>query len=158
MMEAPTAVLREEHREIRKLLLELALALEPLRQEVVRFDLLSLTTLLERHRRKEEEEFFPSLSPALAASVEVLKRDHDVENVYLEEAWAFFAAYESDPQFLGSLVDSVRRLIAWFRDHLWKEEHFIFDVVERKGSAEGSGPFGEASHRVQGRGNQPQSG
>ncbi len=133
-----TRHLLEDHREIKRLLGEMENALEPTDLKRIGDIVDRLEPLVELHRRKEEEIFLPALARCMfdhPKPLAAVTHDHGVEETYLEEVKSFLTVME-DVSFLKPLVDACRSLVQFFRDHLWKEESFIFPCAERSLSDE----------------------
>lgn len=133
-MKAAVRHLVEEHHAVQALLDDLEKALDPLDLEGMARQVEDLDDLLARHRRKEEAVLFPALVRLSAMKEEPLAtaaREHDLEEVYVEETKAFLAVARENTAFAGPLVEACRALILFYRDHLWKEENFVFPWADR---------------------------
>jgi hemerythrin-like domain-containing protein len=124
----------EDHRAVLAALEDLEGALEPLDLPRIRRDASLLADLLPRHRRKEETVVFPALAGKEffhRTALETASREHGLEETYLEEVLAFLRVATEDERYAGPLVEACRSMILFFRDHLWKEEHFVFPCIDR---------------------------
>lgn len=125
--------LTAEHRELERLLTALDRSLEPLDAEGVHRAADDLARALSLHRRKEEE-LFPVLrahSVVHPDALATIEHEHSLEQTIISEIRTVAKASIEDPSFTRSLVENARRMIVLLKDHMWREEQFIFGWAER---------------------------
>ena len=129
-----TEVLVREHAQIRALLDDLERAVLPTDLDAISHIVAELDTLVNLHRRKEEQCLFPALKRCVAfpsQPLDLTTHEHGLEGVYLSEVRSFALTARHDPTFLPALEDACNWLIILLRDHLWKEEKFLFPCAEK---------------------------
>ena len=140
---SPTETLEAEHRLIQRVvatMAQIADAVEqgrvvevPVLRELVRF----LKTFGDEcHHAKEETALFPMLElkgvPLAGCPVAVLHNDHLKGRVLVGELSDAIEAYAAeDRSGRRSVIPALRALVAFYPDHIWKEDYLLFPLARK---------------------------
>lgn len=133
-MKTISEILMKEHRQLDFLQGQLEAAAEAADiAESVRV-IEALDESLYAHRGKEENLLFPALRWCAVVhpiALETVAREHGTEQKLVDEVKAMARASEDDPSFLPWLKVGVERLALHLRDHMRREEKFVFAWAEQ---------------------------
>jgi hemerythrin-like domain-containing protein len=137
----PVEMLEAEHRVIQKMVAGMSLLAEQLKGgEPVDVSLLEsivafLRTFADRcHHGKEETFLFPALIrrgvPSHGCPIGGLTMEHQKGRVMVGELADAIRGYAAgEPPARGDLVKSLRALVAFYPNHIWKEDYLLFPLA-----------------------------
>ncbi len=140
---SPTETLEAEHRLIQKVVAAMARIADAVEQgRVVEVPVLrELVRFLkifgdECHHAKEETALFPMLElkgvPLAGCPVAVLHNDHLKGRVLVGELSDAIEAYAAENRSgRRSLIPALRALVAFYPDHIWKEDYLLFPLARK---------------------------
>lgn len=139
----PTRILEAEHRIILQVIGRMVTLVAALKQngdieggallESVEF----MRTFTDRcHHGKEERHLFPLLgrkgAPVTGYPLDALIRDHEETRAFIQELADATEAYlRGDSASKQALAESLRKLIEFYPNHIWKEDYLLFPMANR---------------------------
>ena len=126
-------ILNDEHRALRRILGDLEAAVDPVDRQMMLGAIAALSTRFELHRRKEDDFVFPALAGRGRIHPSVLEEaqaEHRQAQLWVGEIQADLWWAEESSVFPAETVKRIRALVLLLRDHLWREEHLVFPILE----------------------------
>lgn len=140
---SPTGILRDEHRVIERVLdaLERFAALRLLDVQAIRLAIDFLKKFADGcHHAKEENELFPRLEaagvPRAGGPIGCMLAEHDQGRAFIRAmSEQLEQAAAGDDRALRAFRAVVAGYVSLLRQHIWKEDHVLFELADRTLSA-----------------------
>jgi hemerythrin-like domain-containing protein len=138
-----TAILKEEHRSIERMLAVLGTAAghleagEPVRPGLFREAVDFIRNFADKnHHGKEESNLFPRLEERGVAMeggpLGVMLHEHDLGRAFIKAIDDAIEGYEGgDEAATKAIVDSLRGYTQLLTEHIWKEENVLFQMADQ---------------------------
>ncbi len=155
-----TAVLKEEHRLIERMLAVMEAAGrrlesgEPVRAGLLREAVDFVRTFADKnHHGKEEDNLFPRLEergvPKEGGPLGMMLHEHDLGRGFIRAIDGAIEAYESGDDAAAQVIaENIRSYTQLLTEHVWKEENVLFPMADQVLSADDQRDLAERFERV----------
>ncbi len=156
-----TAVLKEEHRAIERMLAVMQAAAQRLESgEGVRAGLLREAVDFVRnfadknHHGKEEDNLFPRLEergvPKEGGPLGMMLYEHDLGRGFIQAIEGAIEGYESGDEAAARVIaENIGRYTQLLAEHIWKEENVLFQIADQVLSEDDQQDLAERFERVE---------